>query len=381
MICPQFRPIVGGYERAAERLSAELGRQRHVVTVLAEQRDRAWLVDEQMATFAIHRVWCVYRRGWHIWTSLLSYALFIVSNARKYDVFHVHQYGHHAALAIVLGRFAGKPVVLKVTNTGAQGIESALNRAGRWTRLLARFHRRVDACVVTTESALDEAVRFGIPISRIRQIPNGVDQKEFAPATADEKPVNKVRLGLQRPLVVVYCGRLTSEKNPDGLLEAWQIVCRDIGDAELVLIGDGPLRPMLEKSVTVPALSGSVRLVGSQAHVLPWYQAADIYVLPSKNEGLSNSLLEAMSCGLPVVSTRVSGSIDIFAHADIGYLVDVGDVVGFADALKKMLIDEKHRMRCGATARSYIKAQYSIESVGAATIDLYQALLGFGLES
>jgi glycosyltransferase involved in cell wall biosynthesis len=106
-----------------------------------------------------------------------------------------------------------------------------------------------------------------------------------------------------------------------------------------------------------------------------------VYVLPSRNEGLSNSLLEAMTCGLPVVSTRVSGSIDIFAQADIGCLVDVGDVAGFADALKEMLGDEKRRMRCGATARSYIKAQYSIESVGAATIDLYQRVLGSSLKS
>jgi glycosyltransferase involved in cell wall biosynthesis len=381
MICPQFRPIVGGYERAAERLSAELGRLGHNVTVLAERRDRNWLADEQMTAYAVHRVWCVYRRGWHIWTSLLSYALFIVWNVRKYDVCHVHQYGHHAALLIAIGGLFGRPVVLKVTNTGEQGIESALHRAGSWSRLLGRLHRQVNACVVTTGSAFAEAVRFGIPANRIQQIPNGVDLDEFAPATGEEKALIKTRLGLQRALVVIYCGRLTSEKNPDGLLEAWRIVAQDVGNVELVLVGDGPLRPLLENSVRNSHHSDSVRLVGIQSQVVSWYRAADVYVLPSRNEGLSNSLLEAMSCGLPVVSTRVSGSTEIFSEADIGCLVDVGDVAGFADALKTLLTEEKRRLQCGVAARSYVKAKYSIESVGASTVALYQELLSTGGES
>jgi glycosyltransferase involved in cell wall biosynthesis len=373
--------MVGGYERAAERLSAELGRKGHDVTVVAEQRDRKWLADEQMATYAVHRVWCVYRPGWHIWTSLLSYALYIVRNAHRYDVLHVHQYGHLAALVIAMGSLLGKPVVLKLTSTGEQGIESALHSAGRWSRVLGWLHRQVSACVVPTESAFAEAVRFGIPANRIRQIPNGVDVDEFAPVTEGEKALIKAQLGLQRSLVAIYCGRLASVKNPDGLLESWRIVARDVGNAELVLIGDGPLRPVLESSMHNSHQPDSVRLAGNQSSVLPWYQAADVYVLPSRLEGLSNSLLEAMSCGLPVVSARVSGSTDIFSHADVGCLVDVGDVVGFADALKTMLVEEKRRLSCSATARSYAKANYSIESVGASTIALYQLLLSTGRKS
>ncbi len=299
---------------------------------------------------AVHRAVCLSARLAYL-TSLLSGGLLYCQRAATI-LFHVHQYGHHAALLIAIGGLFGRPVVLKVTNTGEQGIESALHRAGSWSRLLGRLHRQADACVVTTGSAFAEAVRFGIPanepqINNILRIcacnVGGVPNQDLALCSA-----------------FMNCGRLTSEKNPDGLLEAWRIVAQDVGNVELVLVGDGPLRLLLENSVRNSHHSDSVRLVGIQSQVVSWYRAADVYVLPSRNEGLSNSLLEAMSRGLPVVSTRVSGSTEIFSEADIGCLVDVGDVAGFADALKTLLTEEKRRLQCGVAARSCVKAKYQL---------------------
>jgi glycosyltransferase involved in cell wall biosynthesis len=246
MIAPQFRPLVGGYERAAERLSEELTRMGHEVTVIADCRDKRWPRIETEKGFTLRRLWCIYRPGLHIFTALLSHAAFLLLHGRRYDVFHIHQYGHHAALTAVIGRLFRRPTILKITNTGAQGIEQALVQEQKASRLLGSLHRKVDACIATTVEAQAEAARFGIPRERIRIIPNGIDTDFFKPCDLQGKAEIKRRLGLGRPLTVLYSGRLSSAKNAEGLIEVWNAIYRHVPNTELVLIGDGPLREMLK---------------------------------------------------------------------------------------------------------------------------------------
>src|SRR4029434_9571185 len=104
MICPQFRPIVGGYERSAEHLSAALAEAGMRVAVIAERRDPAWPALESIDGYEVRRLSCSYRRHRHAVTSLLSFASFLLRHGREFDVWHVHQYGVHAALAVALGK-------------------------------------------------------------------------------------------------------------------------------------------------------------------------------------------------------------------------------------------------------------------------------------
>ena len=374
MIVPQFRPLVGGYERAAERLAAELVKRGQEVTVLAERRATSWPSRETVDGFELRRLRCIYRPGVHALTSLLSFATFLLTKGWRYQVIHVHQYGYHAALAVLVGRLFHVPVVIKITNTGAQGIERALAGEQKARGLMTALHRKIDACIATTVKAQVEAANFGIPRERIELIPNGIDADFFKPCDTQHKMELKKQLGLGRSLTVLYSGRLSSAKNPEGLLDAWSTIHCDVPNAELVLIGDGPLRKILEDQVRDLKLSDSVRFAGLQTEVLPWYQAADIFVLSSHQEGLSNSLLEAMSCGLPVVSTRVSGSTDIFAESDVGELVDVGNTSGLAMALRHLLTDPTRRRACSHHAREYAAITFSIETVAEKTLALYTRL-------
>ncbi|HBP88417.1 MAG TPA: glycosyltransferase family 4 protein [Nitrospirales bacterium] len=379
MIAPQFRPLVGGYERAAERLSVELVRLGQEVTVIAERRDRSWPAREQQDGVMVRRLRCIYRPGIHALSSLLSFAAFLLTRGWQYHVIHVHQYGYHAALAVLVGRMLKLPVVIKITSTGTQGIEQALAGEQKAPGLLAALHRKMDACIATTVEAQGEAVRFGIPQDRIRLIPNGIDTDFFKPCDTQGKTELKSRLGLGTSLTVLYSGRLSPVKNPEGLIEAWNAIYRDVPNAELVLIGEGPLRKVLEDRVAALGLNASVRLVGHQPDVLLWYQAADIFILPSHREGLSNSLLEAMSCGLPVVSTRVSGCTDIFAESDIGEIVDVGDFHGLARALGSLLTHHPTRRdSCGFRAREFARTRFSIQAVAEKTLALYARLVEGG---
>ena len=371
MVCPQYRPLVGGYERAAERLAAALHARGCEVEVVAERRDPAWPAFEDVDGVPLHRVWSVFQPGLHTLTAVLGLAGFLLRRGRRFDVLHVHQYGWAAAVSIAFGRATGRPVVLKLTATGPDGIRKVVGGPGPQARLLAALHRRVDACLATSDRSAEEAAEFGIPRERLHRVPNGIDTALFRPLPAAEREALRARLGVAGRNIALYVGRLSPEKNPLGLLEAWALLGPPPG-ALLALAGEGPERDAV--AVRAAPLGDAVRVLGPVADPLAWYQAADLFVLPSIYEGLSNALLEALACGLPVVSTPVSGSEDIFSTADVGVLVPGSNPESLAGGLAALLADPARRARCGGAAREIALAHYSIASVAERVEVIYREL-------
>ncbi len=381
MLSPQFRPIVGGYERAAERLSIGLAGRGHLVTVVAERRDPSWPVSEVKDGVQVRRLWCLFRKHWHTLTSLSSLLLFLLRHGRRYHVWHVHQYGEAAVLAAALGKLLRRPVLLKLTSTGPQGISTQVSVA--WMSRVKQYAlRRVDAVIATTREVLAEAIAFGIPENALHLISNGVDTDCFKPRSKEEKGCICRSLGIAAEGVVVFVGRLSEEKNPMGLLEAWKIANRKMPSGwKLVLVGDGPMREQLASRVDAEGLSDSTIVAGYQSNVEEWISAADIFVMSSTHEGLSNSMLEAMASGLPVVSTRVSGSAEILEQTGAGVVVDVGRMDQLADALVRLASDAPLWTRMGEAGRELVRGQFSISHVVVQHEELYLSLLSSNADS
>ncbi|MCX7166534.1 MAG: glycosyltransferase family 4 protein [Rhodocyclales bacterium] len=373
MLSPQYRPIVGGYERAAERLSGALADVGLRVVVIAERRDRAWPAMERIDGYEVQRLFCLYRRHLHAITSLLSFAGFLLRHGRAFDVWHVHQYGYHAALAVVLGKLLHRPVALKLTNSAAMGIEKAMG-SGIAGGILRFLHRQVSACIAISDETRAEAIRFGIPDARIHLIPNGVDGRQFYPASLEQRAAARSALGLDCERLVLYVGRLSPEKNPRGLLDAWTGVDTQARDgALLVLVGDGPDWDQVHARAKTPSLVGAVYLAGKRTDVMTWYQAADLYVISSYNEGLSNAMIEALASGLPVIATSVSGAEHIVA-ADAGIVVPIGDMVALAGAIQNLLVSAEKRSRLGLNARRVFEEHFSAAMVAGQINSLYRLL-------
>lgn len=375
MISPQFRPLLGGYELAGERLSRALAEAGMHVVVIAERRDHAWPAVECIDGYEVRRLSCRYRRNLHTITSLFSFAGFLLRHGREFDVWHVHQYGFHAALAVALGKALRRPVVLKLTSSAAMGIERAIG-GGIVGRILGYLHRRVSACIATSDETREEAIHFGIPLEYIHLIPNGVDSRQFHPASPEERNVARRALGLDCERLVLYVGRLSAEKNPLGLLDAWAAVDTKAREgALLALVGDGPDRDQVHARAQTPNLANVVHLAGQRSDVATWYRAADVYVISSQNEGLSNSMIEALAFGLPVISTRVSGSSILVESPAAGLVVDVGNVKMLAGAMERLLRDEWMRTRLGENARFTFESRFSLETLSKKMILLYKRLL------
>lgn len=375
MISPQYKPIVGGYERAAERLSAALVARGHSVTVAAERRSHTWARHEWHDGVEVRRWFCVYRPKLHIVTSLAALFWFLLRKGRSFEIWHVHQYGAHAALTVAMSKLLRRPVVLKLTSSGHQGIGQNLTQA-RLPGLLAGLHKRVSAVVALTRETAAEAAAFGIPAARIAVLGNGVDIQRYRPRSRTERDALRRDLGLSSANFFVCVCRLATAKNLSGLLTAWSQAAPQLGgDWNLVIVGDGPLQASLIAQCTALGLSGSVRWVGYQSNIDDWMGAADAYVMSSTTEGLSNTMLEAMATGLAVVTTQVSGTRELVADPGSGVVVPVGDMAGLAAAMVTCAKDDRLRETMGRIGRKIIETDFSIERISAAYDALYCALL------
>jgi len=375
MVSPQFYPIWGGYERQAQRISSALVRRGLAVTVVAERRQKTWARYELIDGVPVNRLNCIYKIKLHTISAAATLGTYLWRNRYAYNVVHIHQYGWPAGIAALVSGLADIPVVLKVTSTGAWGVLASTSRAIE-KHVLRRLLRRIDVWVATSQRGAQEVQEFGVPSDRVWVIPNGIDTTEYAPVCENKRMMLRRSLGLDYQPVCLFVGRLGPEKNVTGLVTAWRSVVQKLPNSRLLIAGHGSQSSLIATMVDNLELRESVRLMGYIEVPLPFYQASDVFVLPSLHEGLSNTLLEAMACGLPVVGTRVSGTEDLLADGECGHLVEPGDEPALAQAIIDLLTHSKDRLRKGVEARRRIEAEYSIESVADQYINLYSQLVG-----
>jgi glycosyltransferase involved in cell wall biosynthesis len=173
---------------------------------------------------------------------------------------------------------------------------------------------------------------------------------------------------------VVFTGRLHPQKNLDVLIRAWPAVAGATG-ATLVLVGQGPERDRLEAEARALGVGDRVRFTGPVDDPADLLRAADVFVLPSVAEGMSNSLLEAMATALPCVASDIGGNHDLLAPEGAGVLVADGSPEGWAEALIGLLNDPARRQRLGAAARRRVDQEYDLGRVVARYVALYRRLL------
>lgn len=222
--------------------------------------------------------------------------------------------------------------------------------------------------------------RVGIPAQRVERICNGVDTERFqSGAAAGRAPLAGSPFNDTDVIVVGSVGRLQAVKDQLNLVRALA-VARERGGAtgaklRLAIAGDGPLRPAVEEEIRRHRLSDAVWLAGERRDVPDVMRGFDVFALPSKAEGISNTILEAMSSGLPVVATAVGGNAELVSESKTGALVPAEDPAAMADALLCYASDAALRHRHGQAGRLKVEQSFSLAGMVARYTDLYERLL------
>jgi glycosyltransferase involved in cell wall biosynthesis len=233
---------------------------------------------------------------------------------------------------------------------------------------MAKQASRIIAVSTTVEQELMAAAVNPVKLSRIS---NGVDVVQFR--HGEDKSRLRKALHLPDKKTIVYTGRLSIEKGVDFLVRSFSMV-----DSkrvyQLIIIGDGPERENIVQLLDNCHLGKSVFLLNSIDDVASYLNASDLFILPSRFEGLSNSLLEAMACELPVISTRVGGSTDIIEHGSNGLLVDVDNVEQVLNAIAYVFDDSRLAASLGNRARKTIEEQHDLSTIADEYVMLYKSM-------
>ena len=268
---------------------------------------------------------------------------------------------------------AGVPVRLH-SEHGRDLVELHGNdRRFRWIRRLYRpFVHSYVALSRDLERCLTDEVN--VPPHRVLQIRNGVDTARFRPAAASRPVAPGCPFNGPGLWIIGTVGRMQAIKNQTGLAEAFVRVLKDQpslrGRLRLVMVGDGPLRAQAQSVLDNAGLGALAWLPGERADVPEVMQGLDCFVLPSLSEGISNTILEAMACGLPVIAADVGGNAELVRHGETGLLVPDCDVESFAGNILRLALRPAEAAAMGRTARVLAESDFSVKTM----VDRYQAL-------
>lgn len=294
---------------------------------------------------------------------------------RRVALLHVHTASRGSfwrkSLFVALARAFGVPVLLHVHS--GEFMQFYGRECGPLRQALVRRVMRGSACVLCLTPRWRQALATIEPAADIRVLPN--------PVLAQPAVLARRAAGSVEPGCVLFLGRLREKKGVFDLLRAWPAVRAQVSGARLVLAGDGDAQAIRALARQL-GVADAIELPGWVAgpDKLDWLARAAVFALPSHAEGLPVGVLEAMTCGVPVLASRVGGVPDVLEDGRLGALVDAGDVDGLSARLVELLRDAALRERLADAARERAEGEYAADEVARRLEALWREL-GAGREA
>ncbi len=287
---------------------------------------------------------------------------------RCFDVVHGHS-SKGGALVRLAG--VGTHAVKVYTPNAFVTLTPDLDELKRWLfggaeRWLARLG---DGVIVVSQNEYEHAVRLGLPSNRLFLVPNGIN-----PPFYESKEKVRRELGIEHDaLCMGFVGRLADQKAPDVLIRAFALVVKKHPRACLVMVGSGPLEAQTRDLANQLGVQDRIHWLGERDgwHCMP---AFDIFSLTSRYEGLPYVLLEALGCALPIVTTRVGGTSELIEDQVNGFVVDVDDVDGFAQAVEQLFNDPALRKRMSQSSKEK-SCDFTLSRMVCKTVEVYRQLI------
>jgi sugar transferase (PEP-CTERM/EpsH1 system associated) len=291
----------------------------------------------------------------------------------------VHTRNIGALEAMLPAALAGVPARVH----GEHGWDSSDPDGSNWKyKLTRRAHRPLVHRWIALSQHIAEYLQgsVGVPTRRVTQIRNGVDTTRFgAPASGQREPIPGSPFNDAALFVVGTVGRLQTVKDQVNLVLAFAHAVGRSAQARLrlrlVIAGDGPQRRDVEDAIRAAQLSDIVWLAGERGDVPVVLRGLDCFALPSRAEGISNTILESMASGLPIVATRVGGNAELVEDGRTGRLVPATDPAALGDALLQLFSDRTLAQRMGRAAQADAVRRFSLDRMVADYAAVYDDLL------
>ncbi|MDB6025366.1 MAG: glycosyltransferase, partial [Verrucomicrobiales bacterium] len=287
----------------------------------------------------------------------------------KPDVVHSHNLGPLIYSALGSG-FGFSASVIQ----GEHSLLTAEECTPRRLRQRKLFYRACREIHTVSTQLRDQLLSLNFPANKISVIVNGVDTHRFVPADVSAA---RAKIGLEKldPKAFVFgiVGRFGPFKRHAALIEAFNIVARDHSSVHLLIVGDGgPEKERVRQQGANSPVSDRIHFTGFQADVLPFYQSMNLLVVPSENEGMSNAVLEAMSCGIPALAHQMCGNSEIIMPDLDGWISNLDSPEKLASELKNVLAVPAKLLKLKQMAREKVVTSFSIHTMVMQYATLYR---------
>jgi glycosyltransferase involved in cell wall biosynthesis len=352
---------IGGSQRQIAGLLRTLPRaQCHAE--LAYFRTRSYLIDDiERIGIRVHRI---DKRGRIDIGFLLRLAKLLRHG--RYDLVHCFSFTAELWVRLALLLAPGASLVTSMRDMG----HALTPLQWRIKRTVCRNSRAVISNSTQAAERIRDVMRSGPPVYIVA---NGIDMP--MPLDATRRQALREEMGaIGDRTLALFVGRLAQQKNVDLLLDAMATLPRS-ERPRVALAGHGPLRETLEVRALSLGLADDVRFLGERRDARELMQAADVLVLPSRDEGQSNVVLEAMAAGLAVLATRVGGNAELVEDGVSGVLFDCSDAAALCSALRRAAGDPAWCRRLGEAARARVADRYSLDTLARETLAVYRRCL------
>jgi len=299
----------------------------------------------------------------------IVYQLARVISRVKPHVVHSHNLGPliYSSLATAMG--LSHPLL-----HGEHGIPVA-QRKKKFMRQRRFFYRCCKRVQAVSRGLRQDLIDFGMPAEKIIVVLNGIETERFAPLPS-QIARERIRLPLQGPVLGIV-GRFDRSKRHLDVIEAFNHLSKEFPSAQLLMVGDGgDIRAEVISRVASSPAANRIHLAGFQKEPQIFYPAMDLLVSTSISEGLSNVILEAMSCGIPVLAHTACGNSELIINGENGITTDLATVDDLLKALKNILADSEKLSRMGQSARKHVVEHFFIEGAVQNYAKLYREMAG-----
>lgn len=361
--------VIGGLENGVVNLINQMPRDRFQHAIICIENFSEFCIriqDPDVKIYSMHRS--------KIGAARMRWRLFLLLRKLRPDI--VHSRNLSGLDALLPARLAG---VATLHSEHGFDVDNLDGRA-RKPALLRRFHIPfVNHYIMVSEHLRALHIEMlGIESSKITQIYNGVDTARFTPTPVRRHDLLPSELRGRNLFVVGTVGRVQPVKDQATLLRALAEICIRHPmwrlRIRLTLVGDGPLLSELQKLANFLGIADLVWFAGSRNDIADLLQVMDLFVLPSLSEGISNTLLEAMATGIPVLATAVGGNVELLDPGVTGDLFKPGDIDQLATAMEHYIENPALCLAHGVAARQRVLRKFSLQTMVTAYQNVYQSL-------
>ena len=377
LLTETYYPLTGGGESQTRVLAANLLNRNFQVFIITRHCSDSWKEIDLVDGVTVYRIPPVGTGRFTRWFMLFWSLLALAKMRRQYDVVYVSGFKALGLSAVLAAKLFRKACILKADSNGemsgeffAPGLKKiGLTPSSKMVRILLsgrnKILRAADYFVAITRGIAEELKTQGINPGSIVSISNSVDTIKFRPISLIERHRLRQKLVVpKKRIIITYAGRLVSYKGLPLLLRVAETIQSTFPEVGFVLVGSGGVdmhncEAELKQFVKTKGLEESIYFPGEVGNVHEYLQASDIFVLPSEDDAFPLALIEAMACGLPVISTPVGGIKEIITDRQNGLLVEARDFQQLYQAISALIRDPALSASLGTAAVQTVLERYS----------------------